>query len=171
MTQLQINGKNIRKYKNKKGRGDVFCGRGRNGQRSRAGFSQSPLFQGGQFRYFHGLPQRGFSSNKKVYSIILFNFIKQLFKYKYLTSDQTLDNNFFNNYSLVLESIKNSSSISNNATKPFIKSSLFKKNIVFYIKVVRNISIYNKEESDNLLASLKDAFDFDNKISFFKSQI
>lgn len=68
----------IKKYKKRRrvGRGTgsglgKTCGRGHNGQRSRAGFSSRPTFEGGQMPLVRRIPKRGFNNRwaLTVYSI------------------------------------------------------------------------------------------------------
>ncbi|MBT5714652.1 50S ribosomal protein L15 [Candidatus Poribacteria bacterium] len=55
---------------NGSGRGGT-CGRGQNGQRSRAGFSQRPWFEGGQTPLYRRLPKRGFKPIRRTrYAVV-----------------------------------------------------------------------------------------------------
>jgi len=69
----------IRKHKNRKriGRGagsghGKTCGRGSKGQRSRAGFSVHPTFEGGQMPLVRRIPKRGFN-NRWALSVAIVN--------------------------------------------------------------------------------------------------
>ena len=60
-----------RTSKKRIGRGDKTAGRGENGQKSRAGFSNKIGFEGGQNPLYRRLPKRGFTSlNKEIHTII-----------------------------------------------------------------------------------------------------
>lgn len=60
-----------RHKKKRVGRGDKTAGRGENGQKSRAGFSNKIGFEGGQNPLYRRLPKRGFTNiNTKKYKII-----------------------------------------------------------------------------------------------------
>jgi|BioPla2DNA2_1021312.scaffolds.fasta_scaffold20795_2 large subunit ribosomal protein L15 len=59
--------KNVRKDRVGRGTGSgkgKTSGRGMNGQRSRAGFSMSPVFEGGQMPLARRVPKRGFNNKK-----------------------------------------------------------------------------------------------------------
>ena len=60
-----------RTSKKRIGRGDKTAGRGENGQKSRAGFSNKIGFEGGQNPLYRRLPKRGFTSlNREIHTII-----------------------------------------------------------------------------------------------------
>ena len=69
----------IKKYKKRKrvGRGagsghGKTCGRGHKGQRSRAGYSVHPTFEGGQMPLVRRIPKRGFN-NRWALSVVIVN--------------------------------------------------------------------------------------------------
>ncbi len=68
-----------RHSKKRIGRGDKTAGRGENGQKSRAGYSQKIGFEGGQNPLYRRLPKRGFTNiNKVEYSIVNLDSIESL---------------------------------------------------------------------------------------------
>ncbi len=68
-----------RKSKKRTGRGDKTAGRGENGQKSRAGYSQKFGFEGGQNPLYKRIPKRGFTNiNTKEYTIINLDKINEL---------------------------------------------------------------------------------------------
>lgn len=60
-----------KKPKRRVGRGDVTCGKGDKGQKSRSGGSIPVTFEGGQNPLIRCLPKKGFNSRKAKYTVSL----------------------------------------------------------------------------------------------------
>lgn len=76
--------KNVRKDRVGRGPGSgngKTAGRGMNGQRSRAGFSQNPTFEGGQLPLARRIPKRGF--NNKVFADVVESVSLKTITYKF----------------------------------------------------------------------------------------
>ncbi|MBR4751897.1 MAG: 50S ribosomal protein L15 [Thermoguttaceae bacterium] len=76
--------KNVRKDRVGRGPGSgngKTAGRGMNGQRSRAGFSTSPVFEGGQLPLARRIPKRGF--NNKVFADVVESVSLKTIVYKF----------------------------------------------------------------------------------------